>query len=369
MDVAIVGAGLSGLACAQRLTASGIKTAVFEASPRTGGRIGYCTTKASGDYLGDTGPSWCWPVFQPVLKGWLNELTIDTLPINAAGTGLIDQGPSHKPVRYDIPAQAGMMRLAGGPQAIINDLLQKLQNIQIHTGCKVIGLSGPASQTENDSIAETIEVQVKTSDGQESSITAKVVVIATPLRLAAETIQFPASLDSIVPLLRDTPTWMATQSKIILEYETPFWRNFQLSGRMISRSGPIMELHDHSGRDGYPAALTGFLSRPPGTPQDDNHTQAILAQLERCYGASARDPRTMHIEEWSKNDLICSHRDRQDSNPHPDIRPDALRDPLLSGRLHFATSESSDISPGLMEGALHRANTVAATIINKLGNK
>ena len=51
-DVAIVGAGLAGLACAQDLTRAGVECTVLEASDGVGGRV---RTDAIDGYLLDRG--------------------------------------------------------------------------------------------------------------------------------------------------------------------------------------------------------------------------------------------------------------------------------------------------------------------------
>lgn len=53
-DVIIIGAGVSGIACAMRLSASGYKSIIFEKNDGPGGKI---YEKTMGDYRFDTGPS------------------------------------------------------------------------------------------------------------------------------------------------------------------------------------------------------------------------------------------------------------------------------------------------------------------------
>ena len=59
-DVAIVGAGLCGLALARGLVARGLDVQVIEARQRLGGRVLTVHCEATGQAL-DLGPAWFWP--------------------------------------------------------------------------------------------------------------------------------------------------------------------------------------------------------------------------------------------------------------------------------------------------------------------
>jgi phytoene dehydrogenase-like protein len=48
-DVAVIGAGFSGLSAAVRLADRGLKVAVFEQAPRPGGRASAFTDRATGE--------------------------------------------------------------------------------------------------------------------------------------------------------------------------------------------------------------------------------------------------------------------------------------------------------------------------------
>jgi monoamine oxidase len=73
LDVAIIGAGLSGLSLADRLLESNGDIAVFEARNRCGGRILSHSMPAT-DFAGDLGPTWVWPDHQPHIAALIKRL-------------------------------------------------------------------------------------------------------------------------------------------------------------------------------------------------------------------------------------------------------------------------------------------------------
>ena len=115
-DVIIVGAGLSGLACAELLHTAGLKIIVLEAAQQIGGRIGSIADLGSGLYRADLGPTWIWPKYQPAIEPWLKRLDIDIFDQYETGDAILDlqaDGPVH---RQHIPGQDGIARISGGPQ-------------------------------------------------------------------------------------------------------------------------------------------------------------------------------------------------------------------------------------------------------------
>ena len=77
-DVAIIGAGLSGLCAAHMLHQAGKNVIVLEAGKQPGGRIKSLYDSASGSALADLGPTWVWPQYQPIVADWLARLDVAT---------------------------------------------------------------------------------------------------------------------------------------------------------------------------------------------------------------------------------------------------------------------------------------------------
>ncbi|MGH1417928.1 MAG: FAD-dependent oxidoreductase [Hyphomicrobiaceae bacterium] len=77
VDIAVIGAGVCGLAAAYLLRKAGRTVRVLEGGDQPGGRIRSFHDPQSGDVLGDRGPSWVWPEHQPVIARWLDELDLD----------------------------------------------------------------------------------------------------------------------------------------------------------------------------------------------------------------------------------------------------------------------------------------------------
>ncbi len=65
---------------------------------------------------------------------------------------------------------------------------------------------------------------------------------------------------------------------------------------------------------------------------------------------------------WAANPRIVTDLDVFHPAAHPDIGPAVLRQPHLDGRVRFAVSEVSKLSPGLIEGALAIGESVAAEV-------
>jgi len=168
--------------------------------------------------------------------------------------------------------------------------------------------------------------------------------------------------------MRETPTWMATQAKVVVQYDEPFWRASDLSGRVASRIGPLVEIHDHCSDSATTAALFGFVGMTAA--QRRQHRSAlpslVIEQLRRCFGKRANSPVDLWIEDWALSKTVCSRADLNTPVQHPQITVDSLRQPYMGGRLHFAGAEVSAESPGLIDGALHAGECAALAALQAI---
>jgi monoamine oxidase len=345
IDIAVIGAGLSGLTCARLLSGAGAKVAVFEAAARIGGRI-HALRDAQGQVLADLGPTWVWPPHQPVVARWLDRLGLATYPQANDGDAVIE-GYHPAPIRAPLPGQDGMARIQGGPAALVQAMAADLPDGMLHLNRPITRI-----RLAKDGLILT--------DATGAECIAASVVLSTPLRVAAAQITMPDAPTALLAAMRATPTWMAGQAKAVILYDRPFWRDMGLSGRIASRIGPLTEVHDHSSATGQ-AALFGFVGWPPKDRAPAALDTAIRAQLARCFGASAPQPISITIQDWSRDPLICTAADH--TGAHPDLPPTILRQTHLQGRLHIAIAEVSTRSPGLIEGALDAGEATAAALL------
>jgi len=87
-DAIVVGAGLSGLVCARRLTGAGADALVIEARPRVGGRL---WNGKVGDAIVDLGGHWL-SVGQPRLLALAAELGVASVAQRRDGRAILDDG-------------------------------------------------------------------------------------------------------------------------------------------------------------------------------------------------------------------------------------------------------------------------------------
>ena len=241
IDVLIVGAGVAGLTAAVRCHEAGLEIAVVEAMDTIGGRVKSAVHE--GSYIGDLGPSWVWPPLQSVATRWLTELSIDTFPQYEEGDGLVDFPGQFE--RHLLPGQHGIARLAGGPRSIVLKLAERLGG---HTPqCKTV-VKKLVQRTDHIDVhidSALAEPEVTLTGSADNVLQARCVVLAIPMRVALECVQFEPELPQDVRWqMSETPTWMASQVKVVAHYKEAFWREQGLSGRVASRVGPLVEIHD-----------------------------------------------------------------------------------------------------------------------------
>lgn len=352
MDIVVIGAGLSGLTAAATLCAAGAKVQVLEASSHIGGRIRALRDPVNQRALADLGPTWVWPKYQPIAARWLAELGLSTFEQFNEGDAVI-LGYRSTPVRQRLPAQDGIARIIGGPTAVVDALASRIGHNNIRTSAPVTG------------IAEVGESQVAIQLNSGEIVTTQKVIIALPVRVAHRNLMLPWAPPNLIDAMRGTPTWMATQAKAVALYERPFWRDAGLSGRIASRTGPLLEAHDHSSFDTKHGAIFGFVGWDPARRSKDPHglRQAVLNQLCESFGEAALPPIELVIQDWATDCHIVTDLDFSHPATHPDVGPAVLRQAHLDGRVRFAVSEVSDVSPGLIEGGFAVGENAGLDII------
>lgn len=362
----VIGAGLAGLTAACTLHQAGVPVMVLEGAESIGGRVQTLVDDESGRAVADRGPTWVWPRMQPVVSRWLRDLRVATFPQYESGDGLLD-GWGQAVQRYPLPAQEAIMRMVDGPGALVAALARRLPAECLRTNATVTRIHAPdisdAPDTSSDR-APADAVLVTLSTGEQ--LRASSVVLAAPLRSALQRIEMPGASDGLRRAMGATPTWMSTHAKAVALFAEPFWRAQGLSGRVASRTGPLAEIHDHTPAGEGVGALFGFVEWSPSRRrmEGDALHAAILDQLARCFGEPAREVQQLHIEDWARRPLICSTADLEGPAEHPVLGPPTLRESHLGGRLVLAVSETSAVSPGLVDGALEAGERAARQLLS-----
>jgi monoamine oxidase len=352
-DVIIVGGGLSGLVVARNLPEKRWK--LLEASERLGGRL---QNDIVSDKI-DLGGAWVWPQ-QRQMSRLCTSLGIDF---------------------FTQPDDPSSLRIVGGAANIIKKLVNELNENakddesdsgRIETGAPVV-----ACRRESDSL-----VSVDLASGE--TLYAKNVVFACPPRLVHMHVQFHPSLSiSKARAMEFSQTWMAGVTKVALVYHKPrFWPLYESNGGFQpGYNRPAFQVYDATPRDESVSALTFFTLASLSNKENDDAklardcaeqmSQSFSTQTLREIPNIAQDILAydeFYVQRWPQEKYISEDADPRGIAPHPQPLFE-LATSEWDGMLLFAGTESDQMSPGVMEGAVNAALRVADEINRRLSNQ
>lgn len=341
-SVIIIGAGASGLYAAALLQQENYDVVVLEARDRIGGRL--LSVPVDGGRV-DLGATWFWSN-EPLITGLIADAAMPAFTQHIAGDMLFQQapGPAQRMQGNQLNTPSG--RLANGMQAVPDVLAANIAEGTIRLEHVVSSITIEAGEAVVRTATETL--------------TAPHVILAIPPALAMASIDFGGQMpDLVAGLAGATPVWMGATVKVVATFERAFWRDEGLAGTAFSYAGPMREIHDMSGPDGTPAAIFGFCGIPAGdaAPTQDE----ILTQLADLYGPTAPKPTKVHIMDW-RAEQFTSPSNVELLTSYETYGHRQFQTPTLDGHLHWASTETSPVAPGHIEGALTGARRAVQAI-------
>ena len=199
------------------------------------------------------------------------------------------------------------------------------------------------------------------ADGLE--VHAKRVIVAIPPTLTGQIEYHPALPAKRAQLVQRMPQGTLLKCEAI--YDTPFWRDDDLSGQAAADSGPARTTFDSSPRDGKPGVMLGFVGGHDARVWEDRskaaRRAAVLKNFADYYGPKALKPKSYFEQDWSKEVWT---RGCPVGFTAPGVLYEygpALRRPV--GRIHWAGTETSTYWIGYMDGAVRSGERAAREVL------
>jgi monoamine oxidase len=198
-----------------------------------------------------------------------------------------------------------------------------------------------------------------------STVRARHAVVAVPPAIAAE-IEFEPSLSrDRLGLLRLAIGGLET--KTMLVYDEPFWRDEGLSGQTAEPNSAAEVTIDGSPSSGSPGVLASFtfgrVARQLDALDDAERRRAVLDAISARFGRRAATPASFIETSWWNEPWTrgCSmaHLPTGAITRYGAL----MREPF--GRIHWAGTETSTTSHGSIDGAVRSGERAAAEILDR----
>lgn len=417
-DVAIVGAGFTGLAAALELKRAGIDFLVLEARDRVGGRV-EAVQNGLGERFDSGGQFLCedMPELMALAKARGktfvetyvegNFVTYPPMPVERAvrtyhaAMAIRERMNTIEP---DDPAIAGLsvadwlerqndsIEAKAGFRSMIEGLwclaLDKVPLWHLIDNDRRITNEVPelqyslreTMQSLADDLAGDLGEQLRLNDpvtriehGHEGvrvstingTVEALAVLVALPPATAAKLDFEPALPPALAKALG---VWESgAVIKILVRFARPFWRKRSLSGMVMWRSVPGLFACDAS-KDAEHAALTVFVGGPRALRWREFGEAELRAEVTARL-VDALGPDAAHMLDFSCRDWT---HDRWSGGAYGDLIVDVTaryaERTILAGAppVHFAASELSPSFPGYVEGAIVAGRSAARKLAAEL---
>lgn len=253
---------------------------------------------------------------------------------------------------------------AGGGFSVVTGTRGGGQDSRFHTGMQQLSV-GLAEELNGRICFNEVVVKVQQNqDGvrvvsETSETVAKFAIIAISPTLAGRIRYQPPMPASRDGLMQRMP--MGTAIKMMLVYETPFWRKEGLSGFALTDHDVPQLLYDNSPEDGSCGILLGFTEGLPARRWISESVESRRAEAIRtavaCFGDKAANPIDFIDKSWTEEEFSRGCYAGTMTPGTWTTFGHALRTPV--GRIHWAGTETATYWNGYVEGAIQAGERAA----------
>ena len=366
-DIIVIGGGLSGFSALDNLLSKNKKYNIrlIEASERIGGRL------RTIDGL-DFGASWVWPNKDKLMVKLMKDLKIK----------LRTPSDRERILKSKKAATQSQVGVRGGTEQIVTKLAKKwAKRIKL-----TLNTSAHMIKYQNEKVYVYVQkkggLKLNGNESYEnlSFYTAKHVIVAVPPQMILKHINFfPPLPPDTAKAMEDTPTWMATASKVYYEFAEPFWRkehgsNFFESSSDWALFDASLDIDKRYQICAFKTGLSPYtFTSMTSLNELDKEVNAKLGPMTQHYFMNKM---TYH---WYNDMWVCAldsidnitkekaQEQLNEYNYKYGIQAmcrigqyPELREPL-AGKVYFASTETED-QRGHMEGALRAGSRVSEQI-------